>query len=120
MLTKNKIPFVNENEIVRNALKILNKKKLGFIVIINNHGLNTGIFTDGDLRRSIDKGLDLLETPMGTVMSNHPITVTENILAAEAMKIMEDNSITVLLVENEDKMVVGIVHMHDLISKRVV
>ena len=57
---------------------------------------------------------------MGTVMSNHPITVTENILAAEAMKIMEDNSISVLLVENEEKMVIGIVHMHDLISTRVV
>ena len=55
MLTKSKIPFVNENEIVRNALKILNKKKLGFIVIINNHGLNTGIFTDGDLNRSFQK-----------------------------------------------------------------
>ena len=44
-----------ENEIVRNALKILNRKKLGFIVIINNHGLNTGIFTDGDLKRSLQK-----------------------------------------------------------------
>ena len=55
MLTKNKIPFVNENEIMKNALKILNYKKLGFLVVINNQKLNTGIFTDGDLKRLMQK-----------------------------------------------------------------
>ena len=48
MLTKNKIPFVNENDLMKKALKTLNQKKLGFIVVANNYGLNTGIFTDGD------------------------------------------------------------------------
>ena len=55
MLTKNKIPFVNENEIMNKALKILNNKKLGFLVVVNNIGLNTGIFTDGDLKRLVQK-----------------------------------------------------------------
>ena len=55
MLTKNKIPLVKENEIVKNALKVLNKKKLGFIIIVNKFGINTGIFTDGDLKRSLQK-----------------------------------------------------------------
>ena len=50
MLIKNKIPFINENERMKKALKILNDKKLGFLVILNNHGLNTGVFTDGDLK----------------------------------------------------------------------
>ena len=55
MLTKNKIPFVNENEIMRKALKILNLKKLGFLVIVNNLNLISGIFTDGDLKRLMQK-----------------------------------------------------------------
>ena len=55
MLTKNKIPFVNENYLMRKALKILNLKKLGFLVIINNQNLNVGIFTDGDLKRLLQK-----------------------------------------------------------------
>ena len=55
MLVKNKIPFVYENEIMKNALRILNKKKLGFLVVINNQGLNTGVFTDGDLKRIMQK-----------------------------------------------------------------
>ena len=53
MLVKNKIPFVNENQKMSQALKILNLKKLGFIVITNNQGLNKGIFTDGDLKRLV-------------------------------------------------------------------
>ena len=55
MLIKNKIPFINENERMKKALKILNDKKLGFLVILNNHGLNTGVFTDGDLKRLLQK-----------------------------------------------------------------
>ena len=55
MLIKNKIPFVNENEIMKKALKILNLKKLGFLVVINNQNLISGIFTDGDLKRLMQK-----------------------------------------------------------------
>ena len=55
MLTKNKIPFVNENQIMKTALKVLNIKKLGFIAVVNNKGLSCGIFTDGDLKRLIQK-----------------------------------------------------------------
>ena len=60
MLRKNKIPFVNENEIMKNALKILNSKKLGFLVVKNNPGLNTGVFTDGDLKRLMQKKNQLI------------------------------------------------------------
>ena len=58
MLTKNKIPFVNKNEIMKNALRILNYKKLGFLVITNNEGLNAGVFTDGDLKRLMEKKIN--------------------------------------------------------------
>ena len=55
MLVKNRIPFVNQNETMKNALKILNYKKLGFLVLIDNEGLNAGVFTDGDLKRLMQK-----------------------------------------------------------------
>jgi len=55
MLEKNKIPFVNENETMKNALKTLNSKKLGFLVVVNNQYLNSGVFTDGDLKRLMQK-----------------------------------------------------------------
>ena len=55
MLVKSKIPFVPENEIMKKALKILNDKKLGFLVVVNNQSLNTGVFTDGDLKRIMQK-----------------------------------------------------------------
>ena len=55
MLTKNKIPFIKENNSMINAIKIINQKKLGFLVVTNSVGLNTGVFTDGDLKRLLRK-----------------------------------------------------------------
>ena len=104
----------------KDALLEMTTRGFGVTSIIDENGKLAGIFTDGDLRRTIDRGLDIRTTRISAVMSKQPITVREHILAAEAMKIMEDNSITVLLVENEENIVSGIVHMHDLISARVV
>ena len=55
MLTNNKIPFIKENNSMKNAIKIINQKKLGFLVVTNSAGLNTGVFTDGDLKRLLRK-----------------------------------------------------------------
>ena len=55
MLTKNKMPLINENQKMKNALKVINSKRLGFLVVINNKGLTTGVFTDGDLKRLMQK-----------------------------------------------------------------
>jgi arabinose-5-phosphate isomerase len=97
MLTKKKIPFVNENEIVRNALKILNKKKLGFIVIINNHGLNTGIFTDGDLKRSLQKNKSIEKIKIKSLMTKKPYSVDENTLISDIISKMNKKKITSVL-----------------------
>ena len=79
-----------------------------------------GIFTDGDLRRSLQgKGTDALQTSMGQLMTKTPRTVGPNILAAEAVKIMEGdqkNPITVLAVVDESKKVVGVIKMHDILQ----
>ena len=120
MHSEEKIPKVQTFQPLKDALLEMTTRGFGMTSIIDENGKLAGIFTDGDLRRTIDRGLDIRTTRISAVMSEQPITVREHILAAEAMKIMEDNSITVLLVENEEKIVSGIVHMHDLISARVV
>ena len=69
MLVKNKIPFVNENQIMKNALKTLNSKKLGFIVVINEKGLTNGVFTDGDLKRLLQKKSNIANLKIKSFMS---------------------------------------------------
>jgi len=118
MLTKNKIPFVNENEIVRNALKILNKKKLGFIVIINNHGLNTGIFTDGDLKRSLQKNKSMEKIKIKSLMTKKPYSVDENTLISDIISKMNKKKITSVCVfnkKNKNK-TIGVIHIHHILK----
>ena len=118
MLTKNKIPFVNENEIVRNALKILNKKKLGFILITNNHGLNTGIFTDGDLKRSLQKNKSIEKIKIKSLMTKKPYSVDENTLISDIISKMNKRKITSVCVfnkKNKDK-TIGVIHIHHILK----
>ena len=118
MLTKNKIPFVNENEIARNALKILNKKKLGFIVIINNHGLNTGIFTDGDLKRSLQKNKSIEKIKIKSLMTKKPYSVDENTLISDIISKMNKKKITSVCVfnkKNKNK-TIGVIHIHHILK----
>ena len=99
MLTKNKIPFVNKNEIMKNALRILNYKKLSFLVITNNEGLNAGVFTDGDLKRLMEKkSIDKLK--IKNFMTKNPITVDENMMLSEILELMNKKKITNVCVYN--------------------
>jgi len=118
MLTKKKIPFVNENEIMKNALKILNSKKLGFIVIINNQGLNSGIFTDGDLKRIMQKKRKIDNIKIKSFMNRSPYIVEEKSLATEILANMNKRKITNVCVykkENKRK-IVGVIHIHHLLK----
>ena len=80
----------------------------------------SGLFTDGDLRRTFDAKLDLLTTTIDDVMTPHCKTITKDILAAEALSIMEQNKITGLLVTNSNQEVIGALHMHDLLRAGVI
>ncbi|OUW63942.1 MAG: arabinose-5-phosphate isomerase [Pelagibacteraceae bacterium TMED201] len=118
MLVKNKIPFVNENEIMKNALKILNDKKLGFLVVINNQGLNAGVFTDGDLKRIMQKKRKIDNLKIKLFMTKKPYTVEENTLATEVLSLMNKKKITNVCVykKNNKKKTIGILHIHNLLS----
>ena len=118
MLVKNKIPVVNENEMMKNALKILNLKKLGFLVVVNNQGLNLGVFTDGDLKRLMQKKLKIDNIKIKSFMTKNPYIVEENTLASEVLSQMNKKKITNVCVykKNNKKKTIGVLHIHNLIK----
>ncbi len=118
MLVKNKIPIVNENEIMKNALKILNNKKLGFLVVINNQGINTGVFTDGDLKRIMQKKRKIDNLKIRSLMTKKPYSVEENTLASDVLLLMNKKKITNVCVykKNNKKKTIGVLHIHNLLN----
>ena len=118
MLVKNKIPFVNENEVMKKALKILNSKKLGFLIITDNYGLRTGIFTDGDLKRLMQKKKVIDNLKIKLFMTKNPYIVEENTLASEILTQMNKKKITSVCVYNKQnkKKTIGVIHIHNLLK----
>ncbi len=118
MLIKNKIPFVNENEIMKKALKILNVKKLGFLVVTNNHGQISGIFTDGDLKRLMQKKRKIENYKMKSFMIKNPYIVEENMLATDILFMMNKKKITNVCVykKSNKRKVTGVLHIHNLLD----
>ncbi len=121
MLTGKKIPFVNENLKMRNALKILSDKKLGILVVQNKKKQTTGIITDGQIRRFNQKNPDLHSTKVNKVMTKNPISVEKNALAAKALSIMSNKKITSLCVfdkKNKSK-TIGVLHVHTILQSNI-
>ena len=98
MLTKNKIPFVNENTNMKEALKIITKKKLGILVAQNKNKITTGIITDGQIRRFNQKNSNLYELKVKNLMTKKPISIDKDALAVKALSLMNSNKITSLCV----------------------
>ena len=118
MLTKSKIPFVNENSLMKHALKILNIKKLGFLVVINNQNLNVGIFTDGDLKRLLQKKRAIENIKIKNFMTKNPYSVEENMLATEILIQMNKKKITSACVyqKKNKRKIIGVLHIHNLLK----
>jgi len=118
MLTGNKIPFINENEIMKKALKVLNEKKLGFLVIIDNKKFNTGIFTDGDLKRLMQNKKNIENLKIKSFMTKKPYVVEENFLASEILAQMNKRQITNVCVyqKKDKKKIIGVIHIHNLLK----
>ncbi|OGT33123.1 MAG: D-arabinose 5-phosphate isomerase [Gammaproteobacteria bacterium RIFCSPHIGHO2_02_FULL_39_13] len=108
------LPLVTEHCLLSNALLEITQKSLGMTTIVNSRGELTGIFTDGDLRRSLDQNVDIRNTPIHQIMTKKCVTISKNNLAAEALQIMEQHKITSLVVIENQKPI-GVVHMHDLL-----
>ena len=118
MLIKNKIPFVNENLDMKNSLKILNKKKLGFLVIINDRGLNTGIFTDGDLKRIMQTNKFKNNLKIKKFMIKNPYLVEKNMLVSDILHKLNKKKITNVCVYSKEnkKKIIGVIHIHNLLK----
>jgi arabinose-5-phosphate isomerase len=114
------IPLVSNQATLKEALLEMTQKKLGMTTIVNEKGELVGIFTDGDVRRALDKEADLHRTKIEQIMSKNPKTIAHNILAAEALNIMESYKITALIVTDLNRKPIGIIHIHDILRAGVV
>jgi arabinose-5-phosphate isomerase len=109
------IPQVEPDTPLSEALLEISNKGLGMTTVLDKQGQLAGIFTDGDLRRTLKARIDINETPMARLMSTGAKTATPGMLAAEAMRIMEENEISSLVVVNEDNSVAGVIHLMHLL-----
>jgi len=118
MRTHDALPIVSEEDLVRDALYVISNKGLGMTAVLNTAQQLTGIFTDGDLRRLLDKRIDVHTTKIKDVMTQNPITATPNQLAAEGLRMMEEKKISALLITEKEHLV-GALNMHDLLQAGV-
>ena len=120
MHTGDAIPRVREGTSLRDALLEMTAKRLGMTAVVDAQGRLTGLFTDGDLRRTLDQAVDIHATSIGEVMTRNPRTIRPGLLAAEALQVMDSKKINGLIVVNEQNEPVGALNMHDLLRAGVV
>ena len=121
MLTRNKIPFINENILMIKALKIMTEKKLGTLIVRNKKKYTTGIITDGQIRRLNSKNINFNLLKVKDVMTKNPIKIEMNTLATKALSIMNEKKITSLCVYNQKRksVTIGIIHVHNILNKKI-
>ena len=121
MLTGNQIPFVNENMQMSKAMKIINEKKLGILIVTNKKKLR-GVISDGDIRKLSQKNLDFHSLPVKKIMTKKPISIDKNELAAKALSIMNNKKITSLCVHEKKNKIktIGVLHIHNILQSNIV
>lgn len=114
MHTGERVPAVSSDVTLRDGLVEMTEKGLGMTAIVDGDNKIKGIFTDGDLRRTLDSGADIHKTMLSDVMHTNCKTTSPDVLAAEALRMLEENKITSLLVTDDDNRLVGALNVHDL------
>lgn len=114
MRSDDKVPYVLPDVRLRDGLMEMTEKGLGMTAVVDADNKILGIFTDGDLRRALDDGADVHTTKMSDVMHSNCKTTSANILAAEAVHVLEENRITSLLVTDNNNRLIGALNIHDL------
>lgn len=113
------VPVVSTGTLVIDALMEITNKGLGMTAVVDNSGVLAGLYTDGDLRRSLDHKIDVHHTAIEKVMSTRCTTVTAHLLAAEALVVMQDKKINGVIVVDGERRPVGALNMHDLLRAGV-
>jgi len=119
MQTGDDVPKVSEETSMKEAIFEITSKKLGFTTVVDRDGNLTGVITDGDLRRLMEKEVDVFSMAAGQVMTLNPKNIEQEALAARALKMMEDFEITSLVVMDEKGKLAGVVHLHDILKAGV-
>lgn len=113
------LPLVSENATISEALIEVTDKKLGMTCVIDSKGYLAGVYTDGDVRRTLTRQYDINTTPIKEVMTRNACTIASGMLAAEALAIMQKHSITSLVVTDEENKPLAVLHLHDLLKAGV-
>lgn len=120
MHTDDRIPKVTGETTLSGALLEISRKGLGMTTVVDEAGALTGVFTDGDLRRTLDRSIDVHTTPIRDVMTRNGKTIRADHLAAEALNMMEELKINALPVTDDEGNLVGAINMHDLLRAGVI
>ncbi|MDE2484904.1 MAG: KpsF/GutQ family sugar-phosphate isomerase [candidate division NC10 bacterium] len=113
------LPVVAEGALMKDAVAEISQKKLGMTAVVNESGILIGILTDGDLRRALQKGIDLLQRQVKECMTPHPKAIDRQALAAKALEMMERHAVTSLLIVGSEGKLEGVIHLHDLLRAGV-
>jgi len=121
MIKGKKIPFISENQNLKKAIKVISEKKLGVLIVIKKSNNISGIITDGDIRRIVQKNTYLPEEKIKNLMKKKPISVEKDTLAAEALEIMNSRKITSLSVydKKDKKKIIGLIHIHNILEAKI-
>jgi arabinose-5-phosphate isomerase len=117
MLIGDNVPAVLQEASMAEAVAELNRKNLGAVFITDRDGRLRGIITDGDIRRMLSAGKSMQDISLAEGMTAKPVAIASDLMAADALSIMQEHEITVLAVVGAQGMLVGILHLHDLLGK---
>lgn len=115
-----RLPCVPQGSPLRDALLEITRQGLGFTCVVDEQNRLLGVYTDGDLRRTLDQHQDLSRLTVDEVMTRPGKRIGPDLLAAEAVRVMEDNLITALAVVDDEGHPIGALHMHDLLRSGVI
>ncbi|MCW8811831.1 MAG: KpsF/GutQ family sugar-phosphate isomerase [Ignavibacteriaceae bacterium] len=116
MIKGDGVPVVKENSSIKDIILEMTSKRLGTTCVVDNAGKLSGIITDGDLRRLLEKTMDVKHLVATDIMSKKPKVTEKDYLASFALQLMESHKITSLIITDKNKKPIGIVHLHDLIN----
>ncbi len=116
MIKGDGVPIVEENSSIKDIILEMTSKRLGTTCVVDREGKLSGIITDGDLRRLLEKTMDVKDLVAINIMSKNPKVTEKDFLASFALQIMESHKITSLVVIDSEKKPIGIVHLHDLVN----
>ena len=114
MRSGDQVPLVRTTTAMKDVIYEMNSKTLGMTCVVDDDGRLAGIITDGDLRRHMTDSLAILERSAGDIMTRNPVTVKSDMFAVEALNVMEQRKITVVIVADANDRVEGVLHLHGL------